>query len=181
MALNLNTTVFPLLNTGRLALRQLSINDAEALHGLRSDPNVNRYLDRPPSANIKAATTFINNIQSLLLSKQGMYWVITLAGDDALIGTICFYNYQLDNNTIELGYELFTTQQGRGLMAEAARAVIDFGFQQMQAEAITAFPSVNNKASVALLQKLGFTIDVELQTVKPEETGHIVAYILKRP
>ena len=179
--LNLETTTFPVLNTERLVLRQLVPEYAVELHQLRSDPEINRYLGRPASTGIANAITFIDKIKSLIDAYEGMYWVLTLAGDNnPLIGTICFYNFDKTNATIELGYELMTTYQGKGLMAEAVTRVIQYGFEQMNAQTITAFPSADNERSIALLNKFGFTIDDELQTSLDNDEEQMLAFSIKR-
>jgi ribosomal-protein-alanine N-acetyltransferase len=179
--LNLETSTFPVLTTKRLVLRQLVPEYAVELHQLRSDPEINRYVDRPASAGIDQAIAFINKIQRLIDAHEGMYWVLTLAGDNnSLIGTICFYNFDKTTDTIELGYELMTAYQGRGLMAEAVTRVIQYGFEQMNAKAITAYPSADNKRSVALLNNFGFTVDDDLQTEMHTDVDQMLAFSLKR-
>jgi ribosomal-protein-alanine N-acetyltransferase len=179
--LNLETSTFPVLTTERLVLRQLVPEYAVELHQLRSDPEINRYVDRPVSNGIADAIVFINKIKSFTDAGESMYWVITLAGDNnPLIGTICFWNFDKVNDTIELGYELMTNYQGKGLMAEAVTRVIQYVFEQMNAQAITAFPSANNERSITLLNKFGFTIDDELQTSLHNEADQMLAFSLKR-
>jgi len=178
--LNLETSTFPVLNTERLVLRQLVPEYAVQLHQLRSDPEVNRYLGRSASTGIADAITFIDKIKSTIDATEGMYWVLTLSDNNSLIGTICFYNFDKANNTIELGYELMTTYQGQGLMTEAIIRVIEYGFKQMNADAITAFPSADNERSIALLNKFGFTIDEELQASIADDEDTLLAFVLKR-
>ena len=179
--LNLETSTFPVLNTERLVLRQLVPEYAVELHQLRSDPEINRYVDRPVSTGIADALAFISKIKSFTDAGESMYWVITLAGDNnPFIGTICFWNFDKVNNTIELGYELMTTYQGKGLMAEAVTRVIQYGFEQLKAQSITAYPTADNERSIALLNKLGFTIDDELQAAINNEADKMFAFSLKR-
>ena len=54
---------FPTLTNERLILRQLSINDQQDVFSLRSDAEINKYLDREPSKNIEDALTFIGKIK----------------------------------------------------------------------------------------------------------------------
>ncbi|MEO6524411.1 MAG: GNAT family N-acetyltransferase [Mucilaginibacter sp.] len=179
--LNLEISTFPVLNTERLVLRRLVPEYAIELHQLRSDPEINLYLDRDPSTDIADAVAFINKIKTFMEAHQSMYWVLTLAGDNnPLIGTICFWNFDKINDTIELGYELMPAYQGKGLMAEAVTCVIQYGFEQMNARAITAFPSADNVRSIALLNKFGFIIDDELQTTLHNDVDQMLAFSLKR-
>jgi len=179
--LNLQFKIFPVLTTKRLVMRRLVNNDAANLHQLRSDDEVNHYLDRPISTGIEDASAFIEKINHFINVKQSLYWVITLIGDDTLIGTICLWNFDLESSTMELGYELMPSHQGKGLMAEAVTCVINFGFNELKAKAITAFPSANNIRSVAVLKKLGFVIDDSFQSDIYPEADQMLPYFLKRP
>jgi ribosomal-protein-alanine N-acetyltransferase len=51
-------TPFPVIKTERLTLRQLSVNDDKEIFALRSDKQVNKYLDREPSNSIEDARKF---------------------------------------------------------------------------------------------------------------------------
>ena len=55
-------TPFPILKTERLTLRQLSVNDDKEIFALRSDKQVNKYIDRAPSNTIEDARKFIHKI-----------------------------------------------------------------------------------------------------------------------
>ena len=57
-----NFTPFPILKTERLTLRQLISSDDKEIFALRSNDNVNKYLDRKPSKSIADAKKFIQTI-----------------------------------------------------------------------------------------------------------------------
>jgi hypothetical protein len=59
---NMNSTLFPILTTERLTLRQLSIDDQQDILALRSDPVINKYLDRQPAKTTEDAVNFINKV-----------------------------------------------------------------------------------------------------------------------
>jgi ribosomal-protein-alanine N-acetyltransferase len=151
-----NFTPFPVLKTGRLTLRQLVISDANEIFALRSDGNVNKYLDRKPSKSIDDAKTFIQAIDENIQRNNSIYWAITLNGSDKLIGTICLFDFSDDNLKAEIGYELLPDFQGKGIMQEAASKVIDFGFQHIGLNSIEAYTHSENQSSTRLLEKFNF-------------------------
>ena len=128
---NKNFTPFPVLNTERLTLRQLISSDDKEIFALRSDDNVNKYLDRKPSNSIDDARNFIQTINENIQRNDSIYWAITLNGTDKLIGTICLFDFSNDNLKAEIGYELLPGFQGKGIMQEATSQVIDFGIQHI--------------------------------------------------
>ena len=151
-----NFTQFPVLKTERLTLRQLTSSDDKEIFALRSDDNVNKYLDRKPSKSIDDAKNFIQTINENIQRNNSIYWAITLNGTDKLIGTICLFDFSKDNLKAEIGYELLPDFQGKGIMQEATSKVIDFGVQHIGLNSIEAYTHSENQNSTRLLEKLNF-------------------------
>ena len=153
---NRNFKPFPVLKTERLTLRQLLSSDANEIFALRSDPNVNKYLDREPGKSMDDAKTFIQIINENIQRNDSIYWAITLSNKDKLIGTICLFNFLDDNKLAEIGYELLPGYQGLGIMQEATSKVIDFGIQHIGLNSIKAYTHSENQRSTRLLEKFNF-------------------------
>jgi ribosomal-protein-alanine N-acetyltransferase len=149
-------TPFPVLKTERLTLRQLINNDDKEIFALRSDDNVNKYLDRKPGKSIDEAKDFIRNINENIQRNDSVYWAITLNGTDKLIGTICLFDFSNNNLKAEIGYELLPAFQGKGIMQEATSKVIEYGIQHIGLNSIEAYTHSENQSSIRLLEKLNF-------------------------
>ena len=121
-----NFKQFPVLKTERLILRQLVSSDDNEIFALRSNENINKYLDRKPSKSINDARAFIQTINKNIQRNDSIYWGITLNGTDKLIGTICLFDFSDDNLKAEIGYEILPDFQGKGMMQEAISKVINF-------------------------------------------------------
>ena len=132
--LNKNFTPFPILTTEKLTLRQLVIADEEEIFTLRSDSEINKYLDRPIANTIDDARNFINKINENTNKNSSLYWAITLSDKNILIGTICLFSFSDENDKCEIGYELLTNFQGQGIMKEAVEKVIDYAFNTIKVE-----------------------------------------------
>lgn len=152
-------TPFPVLKTGRLTLRQLRSSDDNEIFALRSNDNVNKYLDRKPSKTIDDARNFIKTINENIQRNDSIYWAIILNGTDKLIGTICLFDFSEDHSKVEIGYELLPHFQGKGIMQEAISKVIHFGFQDVGLNSIEAYTHSENQSSTRLLEKLNFKRD----------------------
>jgi [ribosomal protein S5]-alanine N-acetyltransferase len=153
---NRNFTPFPVLQTERLLLRQLISTDDKEIFALRSDPSVNKYLNRKPGKSIEDAKDFIRMINENIQRNNSLYWAITLNSTDKLIGTICLFNFSDDNFKAEIGYELLPDFQGKGIMQEATTILIDFGIQHLGLKSIEAYTHCENKRSTKLLDKFNF-------------------------
>ena len=170
-------TPFPILTTERLTLRQLQILDEAEIFTLRSDSEINKYLDRQLSNTIEDARNFINNVNENINKNVSLYWAITLRGRNTFVGTICLYGFSGENDNCEIGYELLTNFQGQGIMKEAVEKVIDYAFNTVKVQKIEAFFHRDNQPSIKLLKKFSFR-DLN----KADETNHdLVSYHLTNP
>ena len=150
--LNINMKTFPILTTEKLTMRQLSENDVQEIFFLRSDTMVNKYLGRQLSKTREDALTFINQIKSSSRS----YWAIEQKGNEKLVGTICLFDILREQKKCEIGYELLTQYQGKGIMLEAANKIIEYSIQILGVRTIDAYTHAGNQSSINLLKRLNF-------------------------
>lgn len=146
----------PTLTTARLTLRQLDLADLDFAYRHFGDPQVNRYLvDEPPVATRDQAEAIIR----FYLEPQGKSynrWGIALNASGDLIGTIGFHKWDRAHRRAEIGYDLSPEHWGRGLMSEALRAALDYGFGQMSLHRVGALVHPDNRASIRLLEGFAF-------------------------
>jgi ribosomal-protein-alanine N-acetyltransferase len=175
--LNRSFTPFPILITERLILRQLVISDEQEIFTLRSDSEINKYLDRQVSNTLEDARNFINKVNENINKNDSLYWAIALGDKNILGGTICLFGFSDENSKCEIGYELLTNFQGQGIMREAAEKVIDYAFNTIKVQKIEAFLHRDNQRSIKLLDKLSFRSSNEPDKTNPE----LICYHLTNP
>jgi ribosomal-protein-alanine N-acetyltransferase len=154
--LHLNFHPFPIIKSERLLLRDLKDADANELFHLRSDKNVMQFIDRPLAESIDDALKLIKIISDGHTNKENITWAITLKDSPALIGTIGFWRIEKEHYRAEIGYLLNPVYQGKGIMQEAMKVVLLYGFEKMQLHSVEANVNPNNAASIKLLEKNGF-------------------------
>lgn len=163
-----NLTTFPILTTKRLTLRQLTMDDQQNIFDLRSDPEINKYLDRKPSQTIEDAINFINRVNDNIKNNHSFYWVITLTKTNTFVGTICLFDFVNESNSCEIGYELMIKFQGKGIMKEATEKVIDYAFQTLHFKKIVAHTHKDNQHSTKLLTRFNFLQSKEAYKENPD-------------
>ena len=168
---------FPILATERLILRQLIIDDEQEIFSLRSDGEINKYLNRQVSNTIEDARNFIKKVNENIKKNDSLYWAITLGDRNILVGTICLFNFSNENGKCEIGYELLTNFQGQGIMKEAAEKVIDYAFNTIKVQKIEAFFHRDNQRSINLLEKFLFRNSNDPDKTNPE----LICYHLTNP
>jgi ribosomal-protein-alanine N-acetyltransferase len=176
--MNKNFSPFPILETERLFLRKLSLDDAEEIFALRSNDEVNKYIDRPKAGDIDEAIAFINKVNIGVANDNWLYWVICFKDNPMLIGTICLWNLNEVENKAEVGYELIPEYQGKGIAKEALSKIIEFAFDLVQLNKIEAYTHKENLSSTKLLEKFNFVRDTheESKIDFSVENPNIVVY-----
>ncbi|TXD53021.1 MULTISPECIES: GNAT family N-acetyltransferase [unclassified Polaribacter] len=159
--MNYNFTPFPVLETARLTLRALNLDDAKAIFGLRTNKEVNEFIDRKTPRNLSEARAFIDRISTLAENSKGIFWVLESKSNHQLMGTIGLRNFEDEENYAEIGYEIDPIHQQKGFMSEAFKAVLNFGFKELELKTIEAFTHKDNDASIALLEQQKFTLHPE--------------------
>jgi len=154
----INFTPFPSLTTERLILRRLSVEDENEIYAIRSDERVNKYLDRQSCTSLDEALKFINKINAGILNNESIYWAVSFKDKKKLIGTICLWNISDDCSKADIGFELFPEYQGKGIMQEAAKAVIEYGFNIMGLKRIEGEVAPGNTKSINLMRKFNFKL-----------------------
>ena len=149
-------TFFPALETERLLLRQMTIEDTDFVFRHFSDAAVNQYLlDEPPVTTYAQAREIIQ----FYLEPEGKThnrWIMVRKSNQQPIGTCGFHKWEKRYFRAEIGYDLSPAFWRQGYMLEALQAVITNGFEQMRLNRIEALVSIENDRSAQLIQKLGF-------------------------
>nr|WP_315492051.1 GNAT family N-acetyltransferase [uncultured Rhodoferax sp.] len=145
-----------ILQTERLVLRPLGDADAPALFAIFSDPQVMRYWSTPPWASIDEAHSLVARDQAGMATGDYLRCGIVLKDTSALVGTCTLFSIQATCRRAEVGYGLAHAAWGHGYMHEALRALLAYGFSEMNLNRIEADIDPRNTASAQSLERLGF-------------------------
>ena len=150
---------FPVLVTNRLTLRKISEEDIPSIFVMRSSEEMMRYIDRPRAKSMEEAAKLVRAILESLEKNDGITWAITLTGQKDVAGTIGFWKITREHYRAEIGYMLRTEYQHQGIMQEAMRAVLDYGFSVMNLHSVEANVNPANQASIRLLERNNFVLE----------------------
>ena len=149
-------SAFPILETNRLILRQVTKDDANSLLKYLSDKEVMKYVGLEPFKSIDDALDEISWYKSIFEKRTGIRWGITLKEQGEVIGSCGFLNLVSQHYRSEIGVELSREHWGKGIASEAFEAVIRYGFEQMNLQRIEALIEPPNIQSQKLAEKQGF-------------------------
>lgn len=154
--LEFNFSPFPVIESERLLLKRITNEDVKEVFELRSNPETMKYIPRPLVKNDEEALAHIALLDENINNNTGINWGITIKGNPKLLGIIGFYRMQPENYRSEIGYMLLPEFHGKGIVPEAVKRLIEYGFKDLKLHSIEAVIAPENIASEKVLQKCGF-------------------------
>ena len=144
-----------MIETKRLLLRPLEERDLYRLVTELNNFNIARNTSRIAHPYLMSdAREFFEFVQAL--DQNSLVCAIAIKTEPTQLVGIISYEYKASKNDAELGYWLSEAEWGKGLMSEAASAVVRHGFTVSKLEKIIACYHNDNPISGRILRKLGF-------------------------
>ena len=164
------------LETKRLLLRKISLQDSEFILQLTNEPGWLRFIGDKNIRSIEDAGTYIKTSIFASYKENGFgVWLVELKGRDSsfsasqlvsdtmigstatAIGTCGLINRSTLEG-IDLGFAFFASQGGHGYAFEAAQAVVEYARNKIKLSRLLAISQPDNERSIHLLGKLGFNV-----------------------
>ena len=149
----------PALETDRLLLRKITIEDLEGMYSYASNQVVAKYVTWNAHQFISDTKEFVEFVLSQYENRKIAPWGIEYKETGNFIGTIDFVSWLPHHNTAEIGYVIHPHYWGRGITTEAAKRVISFGFEKMDLVRIQARCLIENIGSARVMEKSGMTFE----------------------
>ncbi|MBO0995012.1 GNAT family N-acetyltransferase [Bacillus sp. SD088] len=149
----------PVLETERLRLRKLKDTDVEDVFYYGSDVKVSRYVTWDRHQTITDTKQFLEFAKERYAENQVAPWGIEWKETGKIIGTIDFIWWKPKHRSAEIGYVLSRDFWGKGIMTEAAKEVIRFGFEEMDLMRIQARCLDENIGSSRVMEKAGMSFE----------------------
>lgn len=144
------------LETDRLIIRPITTDDITALHELYSDPSVARFVSfLLLNTHIDESRAYVESIIESYMAQKVAEWAVVEKESNTLVGCCGFVHYWPEHARAELAYWYHKDFRGKGYAAEAARAVVEYGFTVLNLHRIEATVDPENIPSQKLLEKIG--------------------------
>lgn len=147
------TLAFPKIETNRLRLNQITLDQTDELFLVYGNAEVMKYYDIHKLTNKDQCREIIELYQKRFENNGGIRWGIFL--DSKLIGT-CGYNKIVPKRNATIGYDLNPTFWNQGFATEAVQSIIDYATVEYEVHRIEAFVTPGNVSSERVLKKCGF-------------------------
>ncbi|RLL41769.1 N-acetyltransferase [Oceanobacillus piezotolerans] len=156
--------MFPYEVDDRIVLKPLIEEDAESLFQLtdRSRLYLREWLPWVDSTvKIEDSLQFIQHVQKLYEENKGLTLGVYYQGN--LAGSLSYNLIDWSNKVAYIGYWLADEFQGKGIMTNSVRALIDYAFQDLQLNRVDIRAAYENKKSRAIPERLGFTKEGQIR------------------
>lgn len=147
---------FPMIETRRLWIRPMRMNDAAALMTINGDDEVMRFLPHPTWRTMADGEAWIKGMFALQERGDAYSFVISRRSDGNVIGSCFLFNVAMDNARAEIGYGLSKGHWGRGYATEAMTAFISRAFAVLGLRRLEAEIDPRNTSSSRVVEGLGF-------------------------
>lgn len=148
------------LRTDRLVLRDITPEDADAVHAYASDPEVTRFMVWGPNTLEDTSAFLKEQLEALAAPERTVYnKMVVHAATGRVIGAVELRLLSVVHRRGEFGYVFRRDEWGQGYATEAARALVGFGFERLGLERIQATCDPANQASARVLQKAGLQLE----------------------
>ncbi len=151
---------FPIIESDRLYLRRMTIDDAPEVFKFNSNIETLKYVPRTPftqlSQGIEKTQYFIN----LFDKQEAIWWAITIKNSEEsnkLIGYCGLFDIDFQNRKAEIGYGLLKPYWGKQIASEVVKNLTSYGFCELNLHRIFAKIDPKNIASQKVVEKIGFT------------------------
>ena len=147
------------LETERLSLRELTADDAQFILKLLNEPSFLRYIGDKKARNLEDARQYILNgpVASYERNGFGLY-LVELRESYTPIG-MCGFLKREELPDPDIGFAFMPEFWSQGFAFEAAAALLQDAHERLKLERILAITSLDNEASIKLLQRLGLKFD----------------------
>lgn len=154
--LEVNFDPFPVLETKRLILRRTILEDAQNYFVMRSNGEAMKHICKPLQTSIDETITLIYKINEMINCNDGISWAVCFKNESKMIGTVSFHHIDKEHYRAEIGYMLHPDYWKQGIISEAVKEILNYGFHSLNFHSVEAHIDPTNKGSEKVLQKFNF-------------------------
>ncbi len=159
------------LETERLAIRHLTLDDAEFVQEIVNEPSFLENIGDRNVKNLDDARRYLTDGPLASYERNGFgLFAVVLKGTDAPIG-MCGLIRRDTLPDVDIGYAFLPRFWGNGYAYESTAAMLKYGRNTHGLERIIAIVSPGNTASIKVLEKIGLRFDRRIDTPDGKPTA----------
>lgn len=157
------------LETERLILRRLTVDDAQFILTLLNEPSFLRYIGDKKVRNLDDARQYILNGPAASYERNGFgLYAVELKDSHVPIG-MCGLLKRDELPDPDVGFAFLPDFWNKGFAFEAAAAVLNYAREKLKHKRVLAIVNHDNTSSIKLLEKLGFTFQRDIKLAEDRD------------
>ncbi len=149
-----------ILETERLFLRKINNQDIDDLFEMDADPEVHKFIENKPVKSKEQIAAIVAMLNKQYEENGIARWAVIEKQTNECIGWagLRYFRESLNHHKdfYELGYRFKQKHWGKGYATESSKAIIEYGFKNLDIHSIFAITHPENANSINVLKKLGF-------------------------
>lgn len=164
------------IETQRLILREATAEDAAFMLKLLNEPSWRRYIAEHSVATLEDAVTYLVERYLPAYASGFGLWIAELRAGGLPVG-VCGLVRRPYLDDMDIGFAFLEACWGQGYAREAAESVVAYARRALGASRLLAITLPDNRASIALLERLGFAFERAIQP--PDDAQTLSLYVLE--
>ena len=156
------------IDTGRLQLRRLALDDAPFILRLLNEPSWLRFIGDKGVRTGEDAQRYLRDGPLAMYERTGFGLLRVALHGGAPIG-MCGLIRRDTLADVDIGFAMLPEYWGGGYAFEAARAVLDFGLRELGLPRVVAITAPDNERSIRLLERLGLVFESNIRLAGADE------------
>lgn len=166
-----------ILETKRLILRHLVMDDLDELYALYRDPEITRYIPDAPRSREEAQEELEWHMHGHPRHPELGLWATIHKETGKFIGRCGLLPWEIDGQQeVEVAYTIARAYWRQGLGSEAAQAILQYGFEKLNLSRLICLVDEENIASQKVAEKMGMRFEKESR----DETGPFWVYSINK-
>ena len=145
----------PGLETPRLILRKVALDDLEDVFAYSSDGEVTRFLRWGPHRTLEETESYIREVLREYDEGRDGPWAVEHRQTGRVVGSVHLMAISAQHSKAEIGFVLSRSHWNRGLISEALTRVLEYSFESIGLNRIEGFCLLDNRAGIGVLEKVG--------------------------
>ena len=170
-----------ILETERLILRHLCLEDLDALFGLYSDPEIRQYFPEGTLSYSDTKAELEWHMNGHPAFPELGLWATVLKETNEFIGRCGLLPWKIEERQeVEVAYLLDKKFWGQGLATEAALAIVQYAFGYLKLSRLICLIDPNNAASINVAQRIGMHFELKVDGIDGDDFPTLI-YAIQKP
>ena len=170
-----------ILETERLILRHLCLEDLDALFGLYSDPEIRQYFPEGTLSYSDTKAELEWHMNGHPAFPELGLWATVLKETNEFIGRCGLLPWKIEERQeVEVAYLLDKKFWGQGLATEAALAIVQYAFEQLNLSRLICLIDPDNAASINVAQRIGMHFEQKVDGIDGDNFPTLI-YSIQKP